>query len=521
MVEEPGLEALAPGSHFHWPGDNPVETPGLISQVFAFLNGKGVEAYIVGGFIRDTLLGRPSEDIDLAVKADSRTLALELAETIGFTFVPLDAERGVYRLVYGEKGSQFEIDISTIRGDINRDLSERDFTIDAMALPAGLSILQTVISDGKIAAGSIIDPFQGQLDLQRRILRAVSEDAFDNDPARLLRAFRLAAEMSFSIDKGTEELIRRSAHLVKNVAGERIREELLAVLRGRGTVDSLKRMDSLGLMDELFPELAPAKGVSQPGWHVYDVFVHSMVTVGESERILQSGAEERQRDPLLSYLEWDEEAERHFREEVAPGSTRCALNKLAGLFHDVAKPQTRTLTPEGFAHFYGHTTMGAEASRRILERLRFSNREINLVGIIVENHLRPTQMGDASGDGRPSKKAVYRFFRDTGEASLDVLYLSLADFLASKGEEVRREDWQANVDNVHYVLKTHKEMRAVTKAPRVLNGHDLIKEFSLSPGPLLGELLGKVEEARALGRISTRAEALVFVKGMLKDESRL
>lgn len=548
MVEELGVEALAAGSHFHWPGDNPIKTPGLdnnlsadaeiiqskwdgavepglqllatsqIGHTFTFLRERGIEAYIVGGFIRDFLMGRPSDDIDLAVKANSKTVAIELAGKLGGKFVPLDAERGIYRLVLEEKNGQLKIDISSVEKDIYRDLSRRDFTIDAMAFAIEPSNLKAIKSDGKITSGSIIDPFNGQADLKSHILRAVDKSVFLNDPARLLRAYRLAAEMGLTIDENTEGLIQENSLLVKNVAGERIREELLGILSRKRTEESLRKMDSLGLLDNLFPELTPAKGVAQPGWHVYDVFEHSLATVYESERILQSQLIERQSDPLLSYLNWDRDTDEYFKEEIAQGSPRYALSKLAGLFHDIAKPQTKSLTQDGFAHFYGHTKIGADITRAIMERLRFSNREMDLVEIMVENHLRPTQMGDGSGDGRPGKKAIYRFFRDTKDASLDILCLSLADYLASKGKEVDRKDWQAKVDAVHYILKTHNEMQIVTKTPRLLNGHDLMKEFSLSPGPVLGDLLEKVEEARVLGQISTKEEALSFVGKILKEK---
>lgn len=547
MVEELRVEALAPGSYFHWPGDNPIKTPRLngqlssytaiiyskggkaealglqhlvipqISHLFSFLKEESIEAYIVGGFVRDSFLERACKDIDLAVKADSKTVAVELAGSIGCSFVPLDVERGIYRLVLGEKDRQLYIDISAIEGDIYRDLSRRDFAIDAMALPVDSSTLKTILSEGKMTAGDIVDPFNGQSDLKSRVIRAIDERVFLSDPARLLRAFRLAAEIDFVIDKETEQLIRKSCHLVGNVAGERVREELLGILSCKKTEESLRKMDSLGLLDELFPELAPAKGVSQPGWHVYDVFDHSLATVYEVEHLLQSGSEERRQDPLLSCLHWDEQTEEHFKEEIAPGSQRYALNKLAGLLHDVAKPQTKTLTPDGgHAHFYGHTNIGAEISRSIMERIRFSNREIDLVEVIIDNHLRPTQMGDVAGDGKPTKKAVYRFFRDTKDVSLDILYLSLADYLASKGKDVDRKEWQENVDLVHYILKTHKEMQVVTITPRLIDGHEVMNKFSLSAGPLIGELLEKVEEARALGQISTKEEALSLVGKLLK-----
>lgn len=483
------------------------------AQILLFLQEKGIEAYIVGGFIRDSLLGRGSDDVDIAVRADSKDVSREIAGRLDGKFVPLDEERGVYRIVLKEQDRRFDIDITTIKEDIYKDLAERDFTIDAMASSVALS-------EDRIEAGEIIDPFNGQADLKSHTIRAVNEDIFTRDPARLLRAYRMASEIDFTIDEKTEELIKKSSHLLRSVAGERVREELMGIMSLKKTALSLKKMDSSGLLDELFPELASGKGVAQPGWHIYDVFEHSIATVQETERILQSDYGERQSDPLLSVLRWDEETENHFTQEIcASVGPRYALDKLAGLLHDISKPQTKTLAGDGRAHFYGHTKMGAEVARSIMERMRFSNREMDLMEIVVGNHLRPTQMGDATGDGKPSKKAIYRFFRDTGEASLDILYLSLADYLASKGKDVDRKGWEENVGLVHYILDAQKEIQTVTRPPRLIDGHDLMKEFSLSPGPLVGELLEKVEEARALGQISTEEEALALVNALLSKKN--
>ena len=255
----------------------------------------------------------------------------------------------------------------------------------------------------------------------------VSRTAFQDDPARLLRAVRLAAEYGFTIDEETEALIQAQSQLICQVAGERVREELCRLLSIPNSAPFLYYLDRLGLLTAIFPELEPTKGVEQPWEHFWDVFHHSIETVAAVERLLK--VEESEQDPALSLVP-------HFPvlmkplKEVGSSITRSTLLKLAALLHDIAKPQTKSLEPSGRARFLGHTKEGAEIAGYILQRLRFSNREIRTVQKMIESHLRPWQMG---GDGKPTHRAIYRFFRDTGEASTDIIFLSLADFLATQG----------------------------------------------------------------------------------------
>ncbi len=250
------------------------EALSLLKRLGEFFAGRETGAYIVGGFIRDTLMGRDTADIDIAVAADALNIAPEIASALGGKSVLLDAENGVCRIVPAggnDSLSGFTLDISTLQGDIERDLARRDFTVDAMAF--------CLNPPGDEQSAGIIDLFGGTGDLERRLIRAVSDGIFTSDAVRLLRAVRLAAGLVFSIDERTEELIRRDSGLVAGVAGERIREEILRLLALPGAGGWLDYLDKLGLLTAVFPELEEMRGIEQPEEHYWNVFEHSIMAV--------------------------------------------------------------------------------------------------------------------------------------------------------------------------------------------------------------------------------------------------
>jgi len=485
----------------------------LLGRLSRLLTKKGVRSYLVGGFVRDSLLGRDTADIDIAVAGDVLGIAAGAADALGGRYITLDEENGVGRVVLNQDEGKLEIDFTMLKGDIEHDLAQRDFTIDAIAL--GLDGFTKTIDNPhdktaeiEIGPGSLIDPFHGLDDLHSKVVRATSDTAFKDDPARLIRAVRLAAELEFSIDGGTEALIRRHSHLIVSIAGERVREELLRLLALPQVGQHLVYLDRLGILTAIIPELEVAKGVSQPPLHVWDVFDHSLKTVAAAEFLLREGDWEVDGD-ILATVPWSARLEKHFDQEVASNSTRRSLLKLAAFLHDIAKPPTKTVDGDGRARFLGHPQQGAEMAAAIMARLRFSTREIKLVGLMVKNHLRPTQM---SHEGLPTPRAIYRYFRDTGEAGIDILFLSLADHLATRGNKLDMAQWQGHASIVEHVLTRHFEEENLTAPPKLIDGHDLIKSFNLSPGPAIGELLEAVREAQAAGEINTRQQALDYVK---------
>ncbi len=482
----------------------------LLARINDFLTSQKVQAYVVGGFIRDLLLARDTADIDIALRADALEVGPRMATALHGKFIPLDKVNRVGRVVLGdaEAGTtKWQIDLSTIGDGIEKDLRRRDFTIDAMAINT-----EEIATMQRLDSTELIDPHHGLEDIQKRTIRAVSQTVFKQDAARLLRAVRMAAELDFTISDDTQELIRHNCHLISGVAGERIREELLRLLAVADSGQFLLTLDKLGLMEELAPELSQTRGVEQLREHHWDVFHHSIKSVDAVDFLLRRGSWPYTRGEVLDYVPWSQELADYFELGVSGGSNRRQLIKVAAILHDIAKPQTKVLTAKGRTRFLGHATQGAPIASGILARLRFSGKEIKLVADIIRYHLRPVQI---SHHELPTRRAIYRYFRDTGDAAIDTLFFSLADHLATRGPNLDTDDWRYHAGLVGYVLSQRSRKEEVVSPARLINGHDLMSHFSLRPGPEIGQLLEAIQEARASGEIATKDEALSHASHLL------
>ncbi|MFC2022303.1 HD domain-containing protein, partial [Chloroflexota bacterium] len=286
---------------------------------------------------------------------------------------------------------------------------------------------------------------------------------------------------------------------------------LLRLLAVSGDGQFIAYLDELGLLTAVFLELAETKGVKQPKEHFWNVFDHSLKTVSAVDFLLRQGDWEYASEEVLAAVPWSAVLAQHFNQEVSSGSTRRLLLKLAALLHDVGKPQTKALDG-GRIRFLGHAKEGAAIVVSMLERLRFSAKEVKLVETEVRHHLRPGQMGQ---DELPSRRAIYRYFRDTAEAGVDILFLSLADHLATRGPNLDLANWQEHAQLVDYVISQRFEQESIARPPRLVNGHDLINIFDMRPGPKIGEILEVVREAQASEELTTREDALSFIDRLL------
>jgi len=384
-------------------------------------------------------------------------------------------------------------------------LARRDFTINALALPLG-----SWHSDHW--RESLLDPFGGQEDLSQKRIQALSHSVFQEDPGRLLRAVRLAARLQFRLEPETARLIRAEAPRIEQVSGERIRDEFLAILAGDEARAQLEILDRLDLLCRIIPELALTKGVEQPRVHYWDVWGHLLHTVEAAERVTGG----HQNSAIYTFVPWTPEAEEYFNQEASDGHSRRTILKLAGLLHDIAKPQTKTQDETGRTRFLGHPELGAEMAAGRLAQLRLSSRGIAMVSKMVEQHLRPTNM--QHGAELPTRRAIYRYFRDLGEVAVDNLYLAMADYLAAKGPQLSPDDWANHARMVTYILQVGADQIKPAKPERLLTGHDLMQHFNLSPGPEIGVLLEQINEARAAGEITTPEEALALAAAALNRQ---
>jgi poly(A) polymerase len=510
----------------------------ILAKISHLLATQKKQGYIVGGFIRDRLLKRQTNDIDIAVGGDAISIGRKIAKEVGGRFVLLDDVNNVARVVVIEdgqskktaqgqelRGREWHFDFSSFTGDIKSDLGRRDFTINAMAVAldqfvaASMARKPSIRKLAKVRAQKrsplkLVDPFSGREDLRDKIVRGVSEQIFEVDAARLLRAVRLAAELDFTIESNTESLISCHSRAITKVPGERVREELLRLLTLPRVAYYLKYLDRLGLLPTLIPELAEGKRVEQPTVHFWDVFEHSLQTVAAVEFLLRQSDWEYGNEDMLSTAPWSDAIDRHLSREVSSGSNHKVLLKLGALFHDIAKPMTKSIDDTGRARFLGHAKQGAAMTASILERLRFSKREISLVESLVHHHLRPAQMAN---DELPTQRAIYRYFRDTGEAAVDILLLALADYLATCGPLTSMEEWRKHCQLINYILAEHDEQQAKISPVKLIDGDDIMDAFDLAPGPLIGRLLAMVNEAHASGGLSTREEALALIRSELSS----
>ena len=455
-----------------------------------------------------------------------QNLARELADQLTGAYVALSPARHVARIVVNPAApgqSQQVIDLAGFPGGwfhgddltaIQEDLRLRDFTVNALALPLD------EWRPGPVSAWAdrIIDPNGGRADLAQKRIRAVHPEVFRHDPGRLLRGVRLAGQLQFRLEPETARQIRADAPLLARVSPERVRDELLQILAADQARPQLEVLDRLDLLCRIIPELALTKGVEQPrAYHYWDVWQHLLHTVEYAERITRG----HQHSAIYTLAPWTAEMAAHFAPATDGSPGRRALLKLAALLHDIAKPQTRSLDDTGRIRFFGHSEQGADMARERLTQLRLPSRSIALVSKMVELHLRPAQL--RQGEEMPSRRAIYRYFRDAGDAAVDTIYLALADYLAARGPELDATAWANHAAMLTYVLQTGTGQisnRPAAGPPRLLNGNDLMQHFGLSPGPQIGRLLAELAEAQAVGEITTAAAALERAAALLAADER-
>lgn len=475
----------------------------VIARVRGLLDERSIEGYLAGGTVRDAVMGRESDDIDIVIGTSPFNVGRDIASAINGKFVPLDEANDIARIALYDE-APLHIDLAKMRGTIAEDLALRDFTIDAMAVGLG---------DTEDINNRVIDPFNGRGDIKSRVVRSISEESFRQDPLRLLRAVRLAAEFGYEIDGETLAQIKRNHALIERVSAERVRDELCRIIAAPKAAVWLHQLDALGLLMAIFPEMAETRGAGQPKEHYWDVLQHSFETVAAIEFILHIEGSRYFDSNILCLSPWSPALEGYFSQEVSGSRSRLTLLKLAGLLHDIAKPQTRIFEESGRMRFFGHSQEGAEVVRGMMERLRFSSRERDMVCRMVEHHLRPGQL--ARDSELPTRRAVYRYFRDVGDAAVDTIFLNLADHLAARGPMIEQDKWREHADAMRYVLEERFREDGTVKPPKIIDGNDIIVKYGLAPGPEIGRLLEAVREAQASGEVATREEALSLVKRLI------
>lgn len=471
--------------------------------------------WLVGGPVRDLLLGRRFHDLDFAVDGDGLAAARRAAEALGAAFYPLDAERGVGRVVLPGDDETLTLDFARLRGpDLHADLAARDFTVNALAVPLD-------------APDTVLDPLRGAADLRAKVIRLCAPTAIADDPVRAIRAVRLAAQLNFRLDPATRAAVKAEAASLARVSAERQRDEFIRCLGGPNPAGAVRALDVAGLLAQMVPELAALKGVAQSPPHMLDVWEHTLDVLARLTDILAVLGPvhdvDAASDLTLGLLtvrlgRYRAQISAHLRQAVSGDRPAGWLLMLAALLHDAAKPATRSVDPDGRIRFFDHEMQGATLTSQVLTRLRFSGDEIKRARAIVAEHMRPRQLSKeaAARNGEPSRRAVYRFWRDAGAAGIDIVLLSLADYLGKfGGGPPPQDEWAAHVAGCFKLLEAYYERRESQVAPLpLITGDDLMRALGLPPGPQVGRLLEAVREAQAMGEVADREAALDYAKRM-------
>ncbi len=480
--------------------------------------------YLIGGAVRDVLIGRVGHDLDFGLPprsgkpAEALKVARRIANQIGAAYYPLDTERGAARLVLiHENGTRDILDFAAFRGEtLEEDLRGRDFTLNAIALD--------------VRTQQLHDPLGGANDLRNKVLRMCSPTSLSDDPVRVLRAIRLAASFGFKILPGTRQAMKVAIPALAETSVERRRDEIFHILEGRQPATALRALEMLGVLPAVFPELSPLKSVAQPSPHVDDVWTHTLNTVRHLESILaalspeydSSTASEFYNGLLVLRLgRYREQLGAHFSEKLTADRSLFGLLFFSALYHDVAKPLKSETGEDGRIRFWGHDVESAEMAAERMRAFHLSNDEIDRVRRVIRNHMRIHSMTKLLLDERkqPSRRAIYRFFRDAREAGVDLILLSLADLRATYEHTLPESLWKAELDVCRILLENYWERPEEVVAPSaLLNGHEVMQEFKLFPSPQVGELLEAIREAQAMGEISDRNEALAFAKKWLEEQ---
>ena len=462
-----------------------------VRAVAAGLEGR--TAWLVGGVVRDALIGRELGDVDVAVAGDAEAAARSVGRMLRGPVFPLSQKFGGWRAIDGNR--RFRCDVSPLQGDsIDADLARRDFTVNAIALP--------------ITVGAPIDPHDGLGDIDRRVLRVLGPEAYADDPLRALRLMRLSAELGFEPDAETERLTAAIVPRLTEPSAERVFVELRRTIAAPGAVASLELGRRTGVLATVLPELTALEGVEQSRFHHRDVYGHTLEVLSHAIEIAA--------DPAAIFGDLGPQVASVLAEPLADGLTRGEALRLGALFHDVAKPATRGERSGGGVSFVGHDSAGDEMVGAIFRRMHTSERLRSYVGKLTRQHL---VLGFLVHEAPLSGRAVHGYLRRCEPVEVEVTVLSCADRLATRGEG--QQQWIAK----HLALARdvmepalHWRLRGPPRPP--LRGDELGSALGIAPGPEVGKLLCELEAAVYAGEVDGRDEALELVRRVHEDGGR-
>lgn len=454
----------------------------IINQIKTFAGSTRV--LLVGGVIRDFCLGKQNFDKDIIViDKEAKIFAQELAKTLNATYIPLDEENKIYRLVLKDKINCVDI-TNPIENSIEKDLSRRDLKMNAIAFD---------LSDNKF-----IDLFNGFKDLENEEINIISEENLIDDPLRLLRIFRFEATTGFKINENLKNIVKKQKNLINLPAKERINYELMKLFDGNYTIQAIKDLDECELLCEILPIFADVKKVPPNTHHHLPLIGHSIETIRQIENF---------------YKIANKEVKNHLDSVDFGAFRRLAYLKLAGFMHDIGKFSCWTIEETGRHRFIKHEYIGAELSMPILRKLKFSKKQIEYISDMIKYHIYPSHIIATEG---LSDKVKMRYIRKMNNNVIDNIFLAMSDRLSARGEAVTEEMVKNNITGLQALLSYYLNVKDNLKPlPKLLSGEEIMKLTRLTPSKALGELIEKLKEAQFNGDITTKEQAVEFVKNYI------
>lgn len=466
--------------------------------------------YVVGGAVRDAYRHHPIKDLDLATPYDAIALGRKIANRFDGDFYVLDAERDVSRVMVDAGEGLLVVDIARFRGDtLLKDLSDRDFTLNAMAVDLRGDILQ------------LIDPLGGESDLLKKILRRCSFQAISDDPVRGLRAVRQSVQLGARIEPETLKDIRANVANLMETSAERVRDEFFKILMSSEPSKALRIADSIGLLEQIVPEVKTLRGVQQSAPHIFDVWRHTFMVVEKLSGIFQTISYKRTDETaanfefgmiVMSLDRFRQKLITHVQQIGANDRSYVGIMLLGALLHDAGKPQLakEQSSDKTDYDFSNHEIIGKQIAEKRIVALRLSNDEKKRVLATIGHFHRPFELED------PSNLELHRFWYVLGEYGVDVCLFALADYLGAVGIELKQDEWVKRLQIIERLLRAYfEEYEQIVVPPQVIDGNELMTALDLKPSRQIGQLLTMIREGQVTGEIVNRDDAIRVVRQYL------
>ena len=453
------------------------------SQIILKLLPENAEAYIVGGYLRDSILNIKTYDIDYAILGfDIIELAQKFASQVQGHFVLLDEKNEIARVVMPDKTHY--VDFAKCVGiSIIDDLARRDFSINAMAYD--------------IKNHKLIDIYNGLDDIKNKTIRILDVQNILDDPLRILRAYRFASKYDFKIEENTQNILNAHHKLMnKNkIAKERIQVEFLKLLEGKNSAQTIQQIKNNKFLYEIFNELELQEDVPPNSHHHLKLIDHSIETINQLESLIDNEQE------------W---VKKHITQDFIPGISRLAFLKLATLLHDLGKPQTWEIDPESGRHrFIKHDEIGAQMAQKMLKKLKYSNNQIKYITKLIKHHIYPSHLLQSES----TEKAVLRMFRRLETETVDIILLAKADRLSAKGEAITEDIIEKNMSGLCELIEKYKATKETLKPlEKLISGEEIMKILNIKADKNLGNIIKELQEAQLSGDVITKEDAVTFIK---------